>query len=250
MFDLLDAPAAARAGGLQSPPNPARVPVRFERVCFSYPNREAVVLNGLDLEVLPGETLALIGESGAGKSTLASLLLGLIVPTAGRISVGAVDLARCDSQAWRRLVAWVPQHPTLFRGTVQDNIRLGDPEASMQRVQDAAALANADRFIRALPDGYQTQIGDGGRPFSPGERRRVGLARAFLKDAPLVVLDEPTADLDPESVDGVSAAVRRLRARRTMLVIAHRAELVHQADRVVTLVDGVAVPQMQTRRAA
>jgi ATP-binding cassette, subfamily C, bacterial CydD len=250
MFALLDAPVTAPSGGLRSPPNPHRVPVRFEGVCFAYPNRGGPVLDRLNLELLPGETLALVGESGAGKSTVASLLLALIEPTDGRISVGGVDLARCDSQAWRRQIAWVPQHPTVFRGTVAENIRLGDPDASERRVLDAAVLAGADGFIRALPSGFETQIGHGGRALSPGERRRIGLARAFLRDAPLVLLDEPTADLDLHSVELVSEAVRRLKAGRTMLVIAHRPELVAHADRAVCLMNGTAVMAEQGRRAA
>jgi thiol reductant ABC exporter CydD subunit len=248
LFELLDASATAAPGGFRSPPNPSRVPVRFEGICFSYPNRGGLVLDRLDLELLPGEMVALVGESGVGKSTVASLLLGLIEPTGGRISVGGVDLAMCDGQLWRRLIAWVPQHPTLFRGTVEENIRLGDPSAAGQRVVGAAVLAGADRFITALPRGYETVIGDGGRSLSPGEGRRIGLARAFLRDAPLVLLDEPTADLDPHSAGVVSAAVRRLKGGRTMLVIAHRTELVADADRVVRLVRGAAVPGL--RRAA
>ena len=170
-----------------------------------------------DLELAPGETVALVGESGAGKSTVASLLLGLLEPTGGRISVGGVDLRSCSMDAWRRLVAWTPQQPTLLRGTVADNIRLADPDASERMVRDAAARAGADEFIRALPLGYATVVGDGERSLSPGERRRIGLARAFLRDAPLVILDEPTADLDPESVAIVADAVRRLQRGRTML---------------------------------
>jgi ABC-type multidrug transport system fused ATPase/permease subunit len=138
----------------------------------------------------------------------------------------------------------------MFHGTVDENIRLGDANAPMRRVRDAAGLAGADGFIRALPSGYETQIGGGGCPLSPGERRRIGLARAFLRDAPLVVLDEPTADLDPHSVKGVSAAVRRLQEGRTMLVIAHRPELVERAHRVVELIGGAAVASIQERRAA
>jgi thiol reductant ABC exporter CydD subunit len=245
LFELLDAPATAAAGGFRSPPNPSQAPVRFDGVCFSYPRRGDLVLGGLDMELLPGETLALVGESGAGKSTVASLLLGLIEPTAGQISVGGVDLTTCDGQSWRRLIAWVPQHPTLFRGTVEENVRLGDPSASRQRVRRAAAMAGADGFITTLPHGYDTQIGDGGRSLSPGERRRIGLARAFVRDAPLVVLDEPTADLDPHSVNVVSAAVRRLKRGRTMLMIAHRPELVAEADRVVALAGGAAVPTLR-----
>jgi ATP-binding cassette, subfamily C, bacterial CydD len=235
MFTLLDAPPAAAAGGVAVPRSPAEVPVRFEAVSFAYPTRPGTVIDGLDLELAPGETVALVGESGCGKSTVAALLLRLLEPTDGRITVGGLDLAVCSSDAWRRLVAWVPQRPALVRGTVTDNIRLGDPGASHSRVRAAARLAAADGFIDALPDGYDTLIGDGGRPLSPGERRRVGLARAFLRDAALVILDEPTADLDPQNVERVAEAVERLRAGRTVLLIAHRPELVRRADRVVCL---------------
>ncbi len=243
MFELLDAPAAVGAGGPMLAPNPATWQVRLEQISFSYPSRPGRVLDRFDLELSPGEVVALVGESGAGKSTVAALLLGLLSPTSGRITVGDVDLSDCELDAWRRLVAWVPQHPTLFRASVADNIRLGDPEASPRAVREAAALAGADEFIRALPDGYATLVGDGERALSPGERRRIGLARAFVRDAPLVVLDEPTADLDPRSVAIVADAVRRLQDGRTMLVIAHRPELVQSADRLVRLVDGVAVPE-------
>jgi thiol reductant ABC exporter CydD subunit len=249
MFALLDAPPSVGAGGAALAPTPALVPVLFEQVSFSYPARSGLVLDRLDLELSPGETVALVGESGAGKSTIAQLLLGLLEPTSGRVSVGGVDLGSCRQEAWRRAVAWVPQHPSMFRGTVAENIRLGEPAASEGEVCDAAALAGADEFIRALPDGYQTLIGDGERRLSPGERRRIGLARAFLRDAPLVILDEPTADLDPGSVAAVSEAVRRLQQGRTMLLIAHRPELVDHADRVVRLVDGGAAAE-QERAAA
>ena len=240
MFALLDAPAAA-PGGARVAPSPAHAGVRFEQVTFSYPGRPIRVLDGLDLELAPGETVALVGESGAGKSTVAGLLLGMLTPTSGRVVVGGFDLRTCRMDAWRREVAWVPQRPTLLRGSVADNIRLGDPGARELAVRDAAARAGADAFVRALPDGYATTIGDGGRALSTGERRRIALARAFLRDAPLIVLDEPTADLDPDGVAAVAAAVRRLRTGRTVLVIAHRPELVEGADRVVRLIDGAAV---------
>jgi thiol reductant ABC exporter CydD subunit len=249
MFALLDAPDAVPAGGSGRAPSPARAPVRFEQVCFAYPARPVPVLDGLDLELAPGEAVALVGESGAGKSTVAALLLGLLEPASGRISVGGVELSECDVEAWRRLTAWVPQHPTLLRATVAENIRLGDPDASDARVREAAALAGAHAFIACLPDGYATHVGDGKRSLSPGERRRIGLARAFLRDAPLVILDEPTADLDPHSVAIVSAAVDRLRGERTMLLIAHRPELVRHADRVVHLVGGRALPAADRRAA-
>jgi thiol reductant ABC exporter CydD subunit len=240
MFALLDAPPAAVAGGTLIAPSPAEAAVCFERVSFSYPARSAAVLAGLDLELRPGETVALVGESGAGKSTVAGLLLGLLQPTGGRIRVGRVDLGACRMDAWRRHIAWVPQHPTLLRATIADNIRLGAPDAPDRLVRGAAPGAGADGFIDALPDGYATVVGDGAWPLSPGERRRIGLARAFLTDAPLIILDEPTADLDPHSVAVVAAAVRRLRAGRTVLVIAHRPEVIRGADRVVRLAGGVA----------
>jgi ATP-binding cassette, subfamily C, bacterial CydD len=249
MLALLDAPAAVGPGGPRLAPSPARAAVRLEQVSFSYPAREGLVLDGLDLELPPGHTVALVGESGAGKSTVAGLLLGLLAPTGGRISVGGIDLCACQLDSWRRLIAWVPQHPTLFRGTVADNIRLGDPVASDRMVLEAARLAGADEFISALPGGFATLVGDGERSLSPGERRRIGLARAFVRDAPLVILDEPTADLDPRSVAVVGRAVRRLQMGRTMLLIAHRPELVQSSDRVVHLIDGVAMPK-EGRKAA
>ena len=235
ILDLLDAPPSVRPEGTRIAPSPAAAPVRLERVCFSYPARPGPVLDGLDLELAPGETVALAGESGAGKSTIAMLLLRLLEPTAGRVSVDGVDLAGCRPDVWRRQLAWLPQHPTLLRGTVADNIRLGDPSASCERIRQAAARAGAERFIDALPDGYETRVGDGGRPLSAGERRRIGLARAFLRDAPVLVLDEPTADLDPASAEIVAQAVDRACAGRTVLLITHRPELVVRADRVVRL---------------
>jgi ATP-binding cassette subfamily C protein CydD len=250
MLALLDAPAAAVGGGGAAPPSPAAAPVRFEGVSFRYPARPSPVLAGLDLDLRPGEAVALVGESGAGKSTVAALLLGLLAPDAGRITVGRTDLASCDLRAWRRMVAWVPQRPALVRGTVADNIRLGAPDASDAQVRRAAALAGAERFIAGLPEGYDTAIGDAGRVLSGGERRRLGLARGFLRDAPLVILDEPTADLDPASVEAVAGAIARLRTGRTVLLIAHRPELVRHADRVVVLADGAGAEAPAPRRAA
>jgi len=224
----------------RSAPDPATVPVRFEDVSFAYPGRPVAVLRGLDLELPPGETVVLTGKSGAGKSTVAALLLRLRDPSAGRITVGGADLAGVEAVDWWQRLAWVPQAPTLLRGTIADNIRLGIPAAaaSGERIRAAATLAGADPFVRRLPDGYATVVGDGGRPVSPGERRRIALARAFLRDAPLVILDEPTADLDAASVALVGDALERLRVGRTVLLIAHRPEVVRLADRVVHLQHG------------
>jgi thiol reductant ABC exporter CydD subunit len=237
LLDLIETPPSTRSGAA-APLSPRNLPMRLERVSFSYPARPGPVLDGVSLELAPGETVALVGPSGAGKSTIAALLLRLLEPTSGRVTVGSLDLASCDSRAWRTQVAWVPQRPTLFRGTVADNIRLGDPDARDERIRAAAALAGADAFIRELPFGYETVVGDGGRPLSAGEVQRIALARAFLRDAPLVILDEPTANLDPESAELVAEAIERLRAGRTVLLAFHRPGLSVLADRVVRLESG------------
>lgn len=235
ILELLDAPAEAPTDGERVAPSPATAEVWMRGVSFSYPARAGSVLEDFHLALAPGETVALVGESGAGKSTVAALLLGLARPSAGKVGVGELDLADCSVEAWRRGLAWVPQHPTLLRDTVAENIRLADPTASEERIRAAAELAGADLFVQALPHGYDTLVGDGGRALSTGQRRRIALARAFLRDAPLLILDEPTADLDPESADVVALAVERLCAARTVLLIAHRPELARMADRVVAM---------------
>jgi ABC-type multidrug transport system fused ATPase/permease subunit len=234
LLDLADAPAAVAQGAL-SPPSPRNAVVRLERVSFVYPDRDVLVLDEVDLELRPGELVALVGPSGAGKSTVASLLLRLAEPTEGRVLVGATDLALCDAAAWREQVAWVPQRPTLVRGTIADNIRLSRPDASVEEIRRAAELAGADAFVRALPQDYETLVGEGARTLSPGERRRLALAKAFLRDASLVILDEPTADLDPSAAEAIGEAIVRLRTDRTVLLIAHRPELAGQAERIVRL---------------
>ena len=215
--------------------DPAAVTIAFERVSFRYPTRDRDALGDVDLELRPRETVALVGASGGGKSTLAALLLRFAEPTSGRILVGTDDLAELDAAGWRRSIAYVPQRPTLFRGTVADNIRLGDAHADDAGVREAARLAGAHDFVSGLPAGYATLVGDGGRTLSTGERRRIALARAFLRDAPLVILDEPTADLDNASAELARAAIERLRVDRTVLLIAHRPELAAVADRVVVV---------------
>jgi ABC-type multidrug transport system fused ATPase/permease subunit len=209
--------------------------VRLEDVSYAYPAREGLVLDGVDLELRPGETVALVGPSGSGKSTVASIVLGLADPIGGRVLLDGRDRGDEDLAAWRHHIAWVPQRATIFTGTVAENIRLADASASDERVRQAARQAGADGFVAGLPDGYETVIGDGGRPLSAGEGQRIALARAFLRDAQLVVLDEPTANLDPLNAEAVAEAMERLYEGRTVLVIAHRPELARRADRVVRL---------------
>jgi ABC-type transport system involved in cytochrome bd biosynthesis fused ATPase/permease subunit len=235
LLELVDAPPAVTSGQV-IPPSVRTAAVRLEAVSFAYPtSRAGLVLDRVNLELFPNETVALVGPSGGGKSTVAALLLGLAEPTRGRVTVGHVDLASCDAASWRRQIAWLPQRPTLFRGTVADNIRLGRPNAREDEVIAAARRAGADSFISRLPAGYTTLVGDGGRPLSAGERQRVALARVFLLDAPLVILDEPTANLDPDSAELVDAAVERLRGGPTLLLLVHRPELAAKADRVLRL---------------
>jgi thiol reductant ABC exporter CydD subunit len=240
MLELLEAPPEERAPRLLLAPSPLDAPVRLEAVSFGYPSRPALVLDALDLELQPGQTVALVGPSGSGKTTVANLLLGFVEPDSGRVTVGGHDLALCRTDVWRRHIAWVPQQPTIFRGTIADNIRLGRPGATERDLHDAAVLAGADRLIQALPFGYETLVGDGGRPLSAGERRRIAIARAFVREAPLVILDEPTADLDRTSAAVVAESVERLRSGRMVLLIAHRPELVEHVDRVVSLDGGSA----------
>ncbi len=217
---------------------PPAGPIRCEAVGYRYPARDAGVLAGVDLQIDPGELVVLVGETGSGKSTLASVLLGLVSPTEGRVTVGGVDLAGCDQAAWRRGLAWVPQRPTLLRESVADNIRMGDLGADLEAVRRAAIEAGADSFIESLPQGYGTILGDGARQVSAGQRQRIALARAFLRDARLVVLDEPTANVDAETAGVIGEAIQRMAGTRSVLVIAHRPEVLARADRVVRLEHG------------
>ncbi len=237
-----NAPTAdmAPAGGGGGVPDPALQPLRFEAVSFAYPDRPAPVLNGLELEIEPGRTTALVGPSGAGKSTVAALALRLADPTAGRVSCGGHDLRGIAPEAWRERVAWVPQRTRLFAGTIAQNIALAVPGAARERISAAARAAGLEELLGQLPDGLDTRVGEGGRGLSAGQAQRVGLARAFLRDASLVVLDEPTAHLDADTAAAVGDAIARLAEGRTTLLIAHDARLAARAERTVTLEHGLA----------
>jgi thiol reductant ABC exporter CydD subunit len=225
------APAAPRATAA----SPRAAAIRLEGVTYAYPTRATPALDRVDLELAPGERVALVGPSGAGKSTVAALVLGLCTPLDGRVTAGSVDLASCDLAAWRRQVAWLPQRPALLRGTVADNIRLGDPTASDARVAEAARRAGAADFVAELTQGYDTVVGDGGRRLSAGQLQRIALARALLRDVPLLILDEPTANLDTRSAAHVAATIAALPDGRTLLLVTHDAQLARVADRTVEL---------------
>jgi len=227
-------PPAAAPQTIPAPP----FDLRFEDVHYAYDDGDRPALNGLTLHIPAGQTVALVGPSGAGKSTVAHLLLRFLAPTAGRITVNGRDLCDLPADQWRGQIAWVPQWPYLFDGTVADNIRLGRPDASPDAVIQAAQQAGADGFIRALPDGYDTHIGERGARLSGGQAQRLALARAFLRDAPLVILDEATANLDPETEASILAALEALRRGRTILVIAHRLHTLRNADQIAVLATG------------
>jgi ATP-binding cassette, subfamily C, bacterial CydD len=247
VFQILDAPLPGRRVAT-SPIAPAALPppavplgdIRFEGVWFSYDGRSPA-LRDLDLVIPRGEVVALVGVTGAGKTTCSSLLLRFIEPERGRITVGGIPLETFDRATWLRSVAWVPQKPHLFHGSVAQNIRLARPEASDADVRAAAEAANAAGFIRALPRGFDTPIGEAGSRLSGGQRQRLAIARAWLKDAPVLILDEATSQLDAASEAAIGAAMVDLVRGRTVLVISHRMRLTARADRVLTLADGQVV---------
>ncbi len=208
-----------------------------------YPGRDAPALDRVSLAIRPGERTAVTGPSGAGKSSLLGLLLRFAAPTGGRIEAGppggpGTDIAALDLAAWRRQIAWVPQHPYLFDGTVASNIALGRPDASPADIAQAATLAGAAEFIGSLPGGYATPLGERGARLSAGQRQRIALARAFLQDAPLLLLDEPAAHLDPLTARMIIDTLERLMAGRTVVLITHGPGWLGGAGRTITLDQG------------
>jgi thiol reductant ABC exporter CydD subunit len=240
IIDLIEGTSPTMARGGTVPP-PAWRSVRLERVRVRHADRETAVLDGFDLEIRRGEVVALTGASGAGKSTVASLLLGLRSPDAGAVMIGGHDLASLDVETWRRQVAWVPQHPTMFRASALENVAMSDRGASETTVGEAVRAAAAEEFLADLPRGPDTVIGDGGRGLSAGESTRVAVARALVRSSDLVILDEPTSGLDEETAARVLSAIRRATADRAVLLIEHRPERASTADRMVHLVNGRAV---------
>jgi ATP-binding cassette subfamily B protein/subfamily B ATP-binding cassette protein MsbA len=208
--------------------------VRFENVSFGYEPGNTV-LDGVSMEAAPNETVAIVGPTGAGKTTLVSMLVRFFDPWSGRVTVDGVDLRDMRLRSLREQVAIVLQEPFILPMSVAENIAYGRPEATMEEIAAAASAASADDFIRCLPDGYDTEIGERGATLSGGEKQRLAIARAFLKDAPLLVLDEPTSALDARTETGLLETLDRLTVGRTTFVIAHRLSTIRNADRIVVM---------------
>jgi thiol reductant ABC exporter CydD subunit len=262
-FEILDTPVpaggsgpAATGGqggrvvppGQQSPSAPAaatsadvdlsREDIALHAVTLSYPGRDRPALEQVSLTIRPGEQIILTGPNGAGKSSLLALLLRFATPASGTITAGSLDLAEIPLDRWRSQIAWVPQHPHLFTATVAENIALGEPGARREDIAAAARLAGADDFIQRLRDGYDTVLTEGAKSLSTGQRQKLALARAFLRRAPVLLLDEPTAHLDPVSADRIMAALEDQLADRTVVLVTHRPPPLGRPTRVLTLDHG------------
>ena len=243
--ELLDETPAIRAPATpRALPAPVKGEIRFDHVSFHYPSRpDLPALDDFDLSVRPGETVALVGPSGAGKSTVFSMLLRFHDAQSGSVRVDGVDLRELDPAHLREHIALVPQQPTIFAASAAENIRYGKLDATDAELQAAAEAAEADDFIRELPGGFDSQLGERGARLSGGQQQRIAIARALLKDAPILLLDEATSALDAQSERAVQHALERLMAGRTTLVIAHRLATVLKADRIVVMDRGRIVAQ-------
>jgi len=245
-FEILDTPPVdqpARTGVGSAASATAdfdlsRTDIVFRDVTLAYPDRERPALDAISLTIRPGEHIMLTGPSGAGKSSLLALLLRFAAPDDGLITAGGAELARLPADRWLAQIAWVPQHPHLFAMTVAGNIALGQPGAQRQDIVAAARLAGADDFIRRLPDGYDTALAEGAAVLSAGQRQKIALARAFLRRVPVVLLDEPTAHLDPASAVRVSTAIEDQLADRTVVLVTHQPPRAGQSWRILALEQG------------
>jgi thiol reductant ABC exporter CydD subunit len=239
VFEVLDTPLPGQGSpACATPVDLSREDIALRSVTLRYPGRDRPALDTIDLTIRPGERIILTGPTGAGKSSLLALLLGFAVPAAGAMTAGGTDLAQIPPDRWLAQIAWVPQHPHLFAVTVADNIALGQPGARRQDIEAAARLAGADDFIRRLHRGYDTVLAEGARGLSAGQRQKIALARAFLRRAPLLLLDEPTAHLDPAAADRITAVIRTQMTDRTVVLITHQPPRPEHASRLLTLENG------------
>lgn len=241
LVELQQAEPAIRAPAqpVALPPSAGAGRIEFDQVTFRYPSRPAqTALDQFSLSIAPGETVAFVGPSGAGKSTTFQLLLRFYDPGSGRVLIDGVDIAKADPQQVRQRIGLVPQDTVLFGATARENIRYGRPDATDAEIEAAAVAAAADGFIRALPQGYDTFLGERGTRLSGGQRQRIAIARAILKNPPILLLDEATSSLDAESEQLVQAALEKLMHSRTTIIIAHRLATVLEADRIVVVDHG------------
>ena len=237
IFEILGTEDERQRSSLFRPPPSVLGRIFFDDVHYTYAeNRPA--LDGISLNIEPGQRIAVVGATGAGKSTLVNLLLRFIEPTQGKILCDGISLDTISPDAWRAQIAWVPQLPYLFNTSIAENIALARPDAKRDDVIRAAQLANADEFIRALPQGYATPVGEQGARLSRGQAQRLALARAFFADTPILILDEATAHLDVENESQIQQAIERLTQHRTTLIVTHRLATVEQADKIVVLDEG------------
>jgi ABC-type multidrug transport system fused ATPase/permease subunit len=223
-------------------PAPVRGAIRFDQVKFGY-NKDIPVLNGVTFDIEPGQLVGVVGPTGGGKSTIVSLIPRFYDATSGKVEVDGVDVRDYKLQWLRSQIGYVLQETVLFRGTVYDNIAYGREGATRDEVIEAARLANADEFISRMPDGYETMIGERGDTISGGQRQRIGIARALVRNNPILILDEPTAALDTESEKLVIEALERLMKGRTVITIAHRLSTIRDADKIIVLDKGVVAEQ-------
>ncbi|HZY64679.1 MAG TPA: thiol reductant ABC exporter subunit CydD [Rubrobacteraceae bacterium] len=235
---ILDIPPPVGSGSVAPKALGNGLDVEFSGVGYTYPGGDRPALSDLTLRLPAGTWTALVGRSGAGKSTLVNLLLRFLDPDEGSVTANGVPIAGMPIETWREHLALVPQRPHLFYGSVLENIWMARPGAGRAEVEEAAALAGCEEFVRRLPGGYETRIGERGLRLSGGEAQRLAIARAFLKDAPLLVMDEPTSSLDPESEESIRLALERLSEGRTALVVAHRLNTIFSADRIAVLENG------------
>ena len=235
VLDLLDTEVGIVEGdrNLES----VRGEIEFSDVGFSYPNRE-IVLNDIDLTVPAGKTVGLVGSTGSGKTTLVRLMLRFHDPDSGTVRLDGTDVRELTLESLRGSISLVSQTTTLFPGSVRDNVRYGDPDANDETVVEAARVAEALSFIEELPDGWDTDIGEGGHKLSGGQRQRIAIARAVLKDAPVLVLDEATSNVDNETEAALKRSIERISVGRTTLIIAHRLSTVRNADVIAVIGDG------------